>query len=129
PAHTAAAGGGVGLPTLGAIGLGPLTRVAGVAPADAPAGAVARMVERSAAKDTTTGPWEMMGVVAERPAATIPNTCPAPGARRAEGRGGARKPARGGHTDHRRARRRARRHRQADRLHLRRLGVPDRHPQ
>ncbi|HYT25613.1 MAG TPA: phosphopentomutase, partial [Actinomycetota bacterium] len=61
--HVAAALGGLSLPRLGAWGLGRLTAVAGVPPADPAAGVVARMAERSAGKDTTTGHWEMMGVV------------------------------------------------------------------
>ncbi|HKE99892.1 MAG TPA: phosphopentomutase [Actinomycetes bacterium] len=75
-AHASAAAGGVRLPSLGAIGLGHLTRVAGVPPAAAPTGVVARLVERSAAKDTTTGHWEMMGVVSERPPPLYPDGFP-----------------------------------------------------
>jgi phosphopentomutase len=75
-AHTAAAAGGLRLPTLGAIGIGHLTRVAGVPPARPPTGVVAALVERSAAKDTTTGHWELMGVVTDRPAPTYPDGFP-----------------------------------------------------
>jgi phosphopentomutase len=74
-AHTAAAG-GLHLPNLGAWGLGRLTEIAGVPPAE-PAGAVvARMAERSAGKDTTTGHWEMMGVVLGEPFPTYPDGFP-----------------------------------------------------
>ncbi len=74
--HTAAAAGGLVLPTLGSWGLGRLTEIAGVPPAD-PAGAVvARMAERSAGKDTTTGHWEMMGVVLREPFPTYPDGFP-----------------------------------------------------
>ncbi|HZD70507.1 MAG TPA: phosphopentomutase [Actinomycetes bacterium] len=74
--HTAAAVGGLVLPTLGSWGIGRLTEVAGVAPAE-PAGAVvARMAERSAGKDTTTGHWEMMGVVVREPFPTYPDGFP-----------------------------------------------------
>jgi phosphopentomutase len=76
-AHTAAAVGGLHLPTLGAWGIGQLTKVAGVPPADPPLGVVARMAERSAGKDTTTGHWEMMGVILERPFPTYPHGFPA----------------------------------------------------
>ncbi|HEX6676123.1 MAG TPA: phosphopentomutase [Actinomycetes bacterium] len=74
--HTAAALGGLTLPTLGAWGLGRLTAIAGVPPVDPGAGVVARMAERSAGKDTTTGHWEMMGVVLERPFPTYPDGFP-----------------------------------------------------
>jgi phosphopentomutase len=74
--HTAAALGGLTLPTLGAWGLGRLTAIAGVPPVDPGSGVVARMAERSAGKDTTTGHWEMMGVVLERPFPTYPDGFP-----------------------------------------------------
>jgi phosphopentomutase len=75
--HTAAALGGLSLPTLGAWGLGRLTEVAGVPPVDPGAALVARMAERSAGKDTTTGHWEMMGVVLDKPFPTYPDGFPA----------------------------------------------------
>jgi phosphopentomutase len=74
--HTAAALGGLSLPTLGAWGLGRLTEVAGVPPVDPGAAVVARMAERSAGKDTTTGHWEMMGVVLDKPFPTYPDGFP-----------------------------------------------------
>jgi phosphopentomutase len=74
--HTAAAVGGLSLPNLAAWGLGRLTEIAGVPPADPAAGVVARMVERSAGKDTTTGHWEMMGVVLPEPFPTYPSGFP-----------------------------------------------------
>jgi phosphopentomutase len=74
--HAAAAVGGLELPTLEAWGFGRLTRIAGVEPVD-PAGAVVgRMAERSAGKDTTTGHWEMMGVVLDQPFPTYPGGFP-----------------------------------------------------
>jgi phosphopentomutase len=75
-AHTAEAVGGLALPNLGAWGIGLLTDVEGVPPADPAAGVVARMAERSAGKDTTTGHWEMMGVVLDRPFPTFPDGFP-----------------------------------------------------
>jgi phosphopentomutase len=75
--HTAAAVGGLALPTLGAWGLGRLTEIAGVdGRGGRAAAAVARMAERSAGKDTTTGHWEMMGVVLEAPFPTYPDGFP-----------------------------------------------------
>jgi phosphopentomutase len=75
-AHTAAAVGGLRLPNLGAWGIGRLTDVEGVPPAELATGVVARMAERSAGKDTTTGHWEMMGVVLAEPFPTYPHGFP-----------------------------------------------------
>ncbi len=74
--HVAEAVGGIDLPNLGALGLGNVAEVPGVPPADAPAGAFGTMVERSPGKDTTTGHWEIAGVVLERPFPTYPNGFP-----------------------------------------------------
>jgi len=74
--HAAAAVGGLELPTLGSWGFGRLTRVAGVDPVDPAAAVVGRMAERSAGKDTTTGHWEMMGVVLDQPFPTYPDGFP-----------------------------------------------------
>ena len=74
--HTAAAAGGLRLPHLGRMGIGRLTEVAGVEVPAEPSGVTARMAEASAAKDTTTGHWEMMGVVSERPPPTYPGGFP-----------------------------------------------------
>src|SRR6266536_4814203 len=75
-AHTAAAVGGLHLPNLGAWGLGRLTEIPGVPPVEPAAAVVARMAERSAGKDTTTGHWEMMGVVLAAPFPTYPDGFP-----------------------------------------------------
>ncbi|HEX8930501.1 MAG TPA: phosphopentomutase [Actinomycetota bacterium] len=76
-AHTAAAVGGLRLPNLGAWGIGRLTGIEGVPPAEPAAAVVARMAERSAGKDTTTGHWEMMGIVLPEPFPTYPDGFPA----------------------------------------------------
>jgi phosphopentomutase len=75
-AHTAEAVGGLALPNLGAWGIGLLTDIEGVPATGEPAGVVARMAERSAGKDTTTGHWEMMGVVLDEPFPTFPDGFP-----------------------------------------------------
>ncbi len=64
--------GGLRLPTLGRLGLGHLTEVAGVPPDPAPRGWFGKMAERSPGKDTLTGHWEMMGVLLDRPLALFP---------------------------------------------------------
>ncbi|HYY80123.1 MAG TPA: phosphopentomutase [Actinomycetes bacterium] len=74
--HAAAAVGGLKLPNLQRWGFGRLTSIEGVPPAEPGAAAVARMAERSAGKDTTTGHWEIMGVVLERPFPTYPDGFP-----------------------------------------------------
>jgi phosphopentomutase len=75
-AHVAAAIGGIDAPNLGSIGLGHLTTVAGVPPVKEPSGVISRFVERSAAKDTTTGHWEMMGVVSDTAPPLYPDGFP-----------------------------------------------------
>ncbi|MEZ4388615.1 MAG: phosphopentomutase [Candidatus Krumholzibacteriia bacterium] len=69
--------GGLTLPTLAALGLGNLHDVAGVAPAARPRAAFGRLRERSAGKDSTTGHWELMGLITERPFPTYPDGFPA----------------------------------------------------
>jgi phosphopentomutase len=76
-AHTAEAVGGMRLPTMGALGLGNITEIAGVPPANAPIGAYGKMREASPGKDTITGHWEIAGVVLARPFPTYPNGFPA----------------------------------------------------
>lgn len=74
-AHVAEAVGGLELPTLGALGLGNITRIAGVPPSDRPA-VHGLLSPLGAGKDTTAGHWELMGVVApELP--VYPNGFPA----------------------------------------------------
>lgn len=62
--HIYARLGGFALPNLEALGLG---RILGRANAPVPCASWGRMRERSAGKDTTTGHWEIAGVVLEQP--------------------------------------------------------------
>jgi phosphopentomutase len=74
--HVAEAVGGLDAPNLGRLGLGMVTEVKGM-PAEAGAGtAHGRQRERSAGKDTTTGHWELGGIVLDRPFPTYPNGFP-----------------------------------------------------
>jgi phosphopentomutase len=75
-ANTARAVGGISAPNLGALGLGLLAEIAGVAPRAEPGTAHGRLTERSAGKDTTTGHWEMTGVVLDRPFPLYPQGFP-----------------------------------------------------
>jgi phosphopentomutase len=74
--HTAAAAGGLRVPHLEALGLGRIVPLAGVRPVPDPRAAFGRMAERSAGKDTTTGHWELMGVILHRPFPTYPRGFP-----------------------------------------------------
>jgi phosphopentomutase len=65
------------LPNLGQLGLGNLTDIQGVPPTQAAAGAYGRLTEVSAGKDTTTGHWELSGVILDRPFPTYPDGFPA----------------------------------------------------
>lgn len=75
-ANTARAVGGLRLPNLGRLGLGNLADVLGVPPEPHPAAAYGRMQPASAGKDTTTGHWEIAGVISTRPLPTYPNGFP-----------------------------------------------------
>lgn len=75
-ANTAQAVGGLPLPHLGALGVGNLTSIAGTPPTSHATAAYGRLTEVSAGKDTTTGHWELVGVVLERPFPTYPNGFP-----------------------------------------------------
>ncbi len=74
--HTAAAVGGLELPQLAALGLGHIAPIAGVPAVAAPQGAFGRAAERSVGKDTTTGHWEMAGLLAGEPFAVFPDGFP-----------------------------------------------------
>jgi phosphopentomutase len=74
--HTAAAVGGLEAPNLAALGLGYLTAIEGVPETAEPGTAYGRQTERSAGKDTTTGHWEMAGIVLDRPFPTYPKGFP-----------------------------------------------------
>lgn len=75
--HTARAVGGLRVPHLEALGLGRIVPIEGVTSLPAPAGAFGKLTERSAGKDSTTGHWEMMGIILDRPFPTYPHGFPA----------------------------------------------------
>lgn len=74
--HVAAAVGGLRVPNLEALGLGRIVPIAGVRPVRDPLGAFGRLTEVSPGKDTTTGHWELMGVVLDRSFPTYPHAFP-----------------------------------------------------
>jgi phosphopentomutase len=75
--NVARAVGGLSLPRLEALGLGGASDIPGVAVVAAPRGAWGRMRPRSAGKDSTTGHWELCGLVLEQPFPTFPAGFPA----------------------------------------------------
>lgn len=73
--HTAQAVGGFDLPNLAAAGLGNLHgAIAGMPPAATTTMGYGRLTEASAAKDSTTGHWELAGVITETPFQTFTDT-------------------------------------------------------
>lgn len=74
--NTAMAVGGLKLPYLQRLGLGNLDQLEGVAPCSDALGAYGIMLEKSKGKDTTTGHWEMMGIITEQPFPTYPEGFP-----------------------------------------------------
>ena len=76
--HVADFVGGLRLPVLESLGLGRLLPVAGVRPVADARGARGRLAEKSAGKDSTTGHWQMMGIVLDRAFPTYPRGFPEP---------------------------------------------------
>jgi phosphopentomutase len=75
-AHVAEAVGGLRLPNLRALGLGNMMPLKGCAPLTAPPSVVGRLRERSLGKDTTTGHWELVGVITPVAMPTYPDGFP-----------------------------------------------------
>jgi phosphopentomutase len=74
--HCASAVGGLELPNLGRIGLGNITPMQGTPSRSDATGAWGKMAERSVGKDSTTGHWEISGVILNRPLPTYPDGFP-----------------------------------------------------
>jgi len=74
--NTAAAVGGLALPEMETLGLGNIEEIMGVNPVEKAKGAFGKMKESSAGKDSTTGHWEMMGLVFNQPFPTYPQGFP-----------------------------------------------------
>jgi phosphopentomutase len=64
------------LPNLCRLGLGNIKPLEGLPPVDRPAGAYGRCALASPGKDTTTGHWEMAGILLERPFPLFPHGFP-----------------------------------------------------
>lgn len=74
--NMARAVGGIEAPNLGDLGIGLLTEIPGVPPVAAPGTAHGKMTERSVGKDTTTGHWEIAGLILDRSFPTYPDGFP-----------------------------------------------------
>jgi phosphopentomutase len=68
--------GGLDLPNLEALGLGNVEPLEGCPPQPGAPAVAGRLVERSKGKDTTSGHWELMGIVTEQPMPTYPHGFP-----------------------------------------------------
>src|ERR671921_812328 len=75
-ANVATAVGGLDLPNLEALGLGNVEELAGCPPQPGAPAVAGRLVARSKGKDTTTGHWELMGVVTPTAMPTYPHGFP-----------------------------------------------------
>ena len=68
--------GGLDLPVMEAMGLGNIQNFEGINPTQTPIAQFGTLREKSKGKDTTTGHWEIAGLVSEKPFATFPNGFP-----------------------------------------------------
>ncbi len=75
--NVARAVGGLDLPNLEALGLGNVEQLEGCPPQPGAPAVAGRLVERSKGKDTTTGHWELMGIVTPVAMPTYPHGFPA----------------------------------------------------
>jgi phosphopentomutase len=74
--NVARAVGGLDLPTMEALGLGNVEPLEGCSPQPGAPAVAGRLIERSKGKDTTTGHWELMGVVTAQAFPTYPHGFP-----------------------------------------------------
>lgn len=74
--NLAKATGGVNLPNMEKMGLGNITDIEGVSKTENAIGYYGKSMEKSKAKDTTTGHWEIAGLISKKPFNTYPNGFP-----------------------------------------------------
>lgn len=67
---------GFKLPNLQKLGLGNIIPIKGVEPQSASTGCFGKMNEKSSGKDTTTGHWEICGLILDKPFPVYPNGFP-----------------------------------------------------
>src|SRR5262245_31401147 len=68
--------GGLALPNLEALGLGNVEPLEGCPPQPGAPAVAGRLLERSKGKDTTTGHWELMGIITPEAMPTYPHGFP-----------------------------------------------------
>lgn len=74
--HIAEAVGGLRMPSMEKLGLGNITEVEGLKPAEQPAAYYGKLQEASVGKDTMTGHWEIMGLNIDTPFKVYPEGFP-----------------------------------------------------
>ncbi|WP_324667537.1 phosphopentomutase [Geochorda subterranea] len=74
--HAAESVGGLEVPHLERLGLGCIEPIPGVGCPERPQASYGKMAEQAAGKDTTTGHWELTGVVLDRPFPVYPDGFP-----------------------------------------------------
>jgi phosphopentomutase len=74
--NVARAVGGLDLPSMEALGLGNVEPLEGCPPQPGAPAVAGRLIERSKGKDTTTGHWELMGIVTAQAFPTYPHGFP-----------------------------------------------------
>jgi phosphopentomutase len=75
-ANLAHAVGGLNLPNLARLGLGNIIPIQGVPPREEPQACFGKMAEQSAGKDSTTGHWEIAGLITREPFPLFPHGFP-----------------------------------------------------
>ncbi|MCJ7508461.1 MAG: phosphopentomutase [candidate division Zixibacteria bacterium] len=74
--NTASAVNGLFLPNLQELGLGNIIKIEGVSPEEYPLANYGKMAEKSIGKDSTTGHWEIAGLIVNKPFPTYPQGFP-----------------------------------------------------
>ncbi len=74
--NTAKSVGGLKMPNMARLGLGKLDDIPGVESVQSALGAYGKMLEKSPGKDTTTGHWEFMGIIMNKPFDFFPEGFP-----------------------------------------------------
>lgn len=74
--NTAKSVGGLKMPNMARLGLGKLDDIPGVESVESALGAYGKMLEKSPGKDTTTGHWEFMGIIMNKPFDFFPEGFP-----------------------------------------------------
>ncbi|UCD95310.1 MAG: phosphopentomutase [Candidatus Zixiibacteriota bacterium] len=69
--------GGLSMPNCRKLGLGNITAISGVEPSERPAALWGKMAEQSAGKDSTSGHWEIGGIILKKAFPVYPNGFPA----------------------------------------------------